>query len=241
MFRQTFIETRDGKRKEFTLLASFALETLLVAVLILVPIVYSRALPAIELRTELLAPAPPPPHSTPTAARAAARAPRRFAVQLLTPRVPQRINNPEQAVAPPDVAGLEIPGTPTGVEGSTLGAVFERTTEPTPPPAPTPPKSQSTSKRVRVGGKVAEANLIHEVQPLYPALARSVRVQGRVEFLAVIGKDGTVQNLQLVQGHPLLVNAAREAVLQWRYRPTLLNGEPVEVVTNITVNFMLSP
>jgi protein TonB len=66
------------------------------------------------------------------------------------------------------------------------------------------------------------------------------RVQGVVEFTAVISKQGNIENLQLVRGHPLLVTAAREAILQWRYRPTMLNGEPVEVITNILVNFTLS-
>jgi protein TonB len=91
-----------------------------------------------------------------------------------------------------------------------------------------------------VGGRVAEANLIRRVQPVYPPLAKSARVQGTVEFTATISKDGNIENLVLVRGHPLLVNAAREAVLQWKYRPTMLNGQPVEVVTDIIVNFTLS-
>jgi protein TonB len=76
--------------------------------------------------------------------------------------------------------------------------------------------------------------------PQYPALAKSARVQGTVEFTAIIGKDGTIQQLKLVRGHPLLVNAARQAVEQWRYKPTLLNGQPVDVITDIVVNFTLS-
>jgi protein TonB len=85
-----------------------------------------------------------------------------------------------------------------------------------------------------------EANLIRRVQPVYPPLAKSARVQGTVEFTATISKDGNIENLTLVRGHPLLVAAAREAVLQWKYRPTMLNGEPVEVITDIIVNFTLS-
>ena len=85
-----------------------------------------------------------------------------------------------------------------------------------------------------------EANLIKRVQPVYPPLARSARVQGVVEFTAVISKEGNIENLQLVRGHPLLVNAAKEAVLQWKYKPTQLNGTPVEVITDIIVNFTLS-
>jgi protein TonB len=93
---------------------------------------------------------------------------------------------------------------------------------------------------VQIGGRVAEANLIRKVQPVYPPLAKSARVQGTVEFTATISKEGNIENLTLVRGHPLLVNAAREAVLQWKYRPTLLNGQPVEVITDIIVNFTLS-
>ena len=76
--------------------------------------------------------------------------------------------------------------------------------------------------------------------PLYPPLAKQARIQGVVRFTAIIGKDGNIQNLQLVSGHPLLVEAAKQAVSQWQYKPTLLNGDPVEVVTTIEVNFTLS-
>jgi protein TonB len=91
-----------------------------------------------------------------------------------------------------------------------------------------------------VGGNVQAANLTRKVQPVYPPLAKQARIQGTVRFTAIIGKDGTIQNLQMVSGHPLLVEAARAAVSQWQYKPTLLNGEPVEVVTQIDVNFTLS-
>jgi protein TonB len=92
----------------------------------------------------------------------------------------------------------------------------------------------------RIGGNVMAANLIRKVEPVYPPLAKSARVQGTVEFTAVISKDGNIENLQLVRGHPLLVNAAKEAVLQWKYKPTQLNGQPVQVITDIIVNFTLS-
>jgi len=86
----------------------------------------------------------------------------------------------------------------------------------------------------------AEGNLIYRVQPIYPNLARQARVQGTVELRAVISKAGTIENLVLVHGHPMLSAAAIEAVRQWRYRPYLLNDEPIEVETEITVNFLLS-
>jgi TonB family protein len=95
-------------------------------------------------------------------------------------------------------------------------------------------------ERIRVGNMVQERNLITQVDPLYPPLAMQARIQGLVRFNVVIGKDGRVANMQLVSGHPLLVAAAQNAVGQWVYKPTLLNGEPVEVVTQVDVNFTLS-
>jgi protein TonB len=91
-----------------------------------------------------------------------------------------------------------------------------------------------------VGGNVQGAKLIKKPTPSYPPLAKQARIQGTVKFTAIIGKDGTIQNLTLVSGHPLLVQSAQDAVKQWVYQPTLLNGEPVEVVTEIDVNFTLS-
>ena len=93
---------------------------------------------------------------------------------------------------------------------------------------------------MRVGGNVMQKSLIRKVDPVYPPLAQQASIQGVVRFTAIIAKDGHVQNLTLISGHPLLIESARQAVMQWIYRPTLLNGEPVEVVTQIDVNFTLS-
>ena len=85
-----------------------------------------------------------------------------------------------------------------------------------------------------------EGNLILRVQPLYPPLARQARVQGQVVLHAVISRSGAIENLQVLTGHPMLVQSAIDAVKQWRYRPYSLNGEAVEVETQVTVNFVLS-
>jgi TonB family protein len=95
-------------------------------------------------------------------------------------------------------------------------------------------------QRIRVGGNVQAANIVEKVVPKYPPEAKEQRIQGTVRFTATIGKDGHVISLDLVSGEPILADAAREAVQQWVYKPTLLNGEPVEVVTQIDVNFTLS-
>jgi protein TonB len=94
--------------------------------------------------------------------------------------------------------------------------------------------------QIRVGAQVEQANLLQQVSPAYPPLAKAARVQGTVTFEATIGKDGSVENLNLLSGPPLLVQSALEAVQQWKYKPTLLNGQPVEVLTTVNVNYTLS-
>jgi protein TonB len=115
---------------------------------------------------------------------------------------------------------------------------------PTPIAVPPPPKPKPeipvVPKQIRVSTGVQAAKVIRQVKPAYPDLARKARVQGTVKLTAVIGRSGTVSNLQLISGHPLLVPAAVNAVSQWVYEPTLLSGEPVEVITQIDVNFTLS-
>ena len=95
-------------------------------------------------------------------------------------------------------------------------------------------------QRLRVGGNVQSANLINKVTPVYPPLAKQARIQGTVSFAVIIGKDGAIQDMTLISGHPLLVPAATDAVKQWVYKPTLLNGQPTEVETQIDVNFTLT-
>jgi TonB family protein len=105
--------------------------------------------------------------------------------------------------------------------------------------APAQADSSQPPQRIRVGGNVQHSKLIEQVRPKYPPLAKQARIQGTVRLRATIAKDGSVRDLEVVSGHPLLVESALEAVRQWRYRQTLLNGEPVEVITMIDVNFTL--
>jgi hypothetical protein len=113
----------------------------------------------------------------------------------------------------------------------------ERATVAPPPPPPPPPTVNGPRGPVRIGAHVAEANLMRKVDPVYPPAALPARISGVVEFTALIGENGQIQNLQLVRGHPLFVNAAKEAVLQYVYKPTYLNGTPVPVLTSIIVPF----
>ena len=162
----------------------------------------------------------------------------------LAPReIPKNVAIITEDALPPSASqmGGVVGGIPGGIGVGGLGAIGG--VAPPPPPPPPPVKvADITPKQIKVGGNVQAANLNasqgHARQ--YPALAKSARIQGTVRFTAVIGKDGTIQNLQLISGHPMLVQSATEAVKQWVYKPTLLNGEPVEVITQIDVNFTLS-
>ncbi len=109
------------------------------------------------------------------------------------------------------------------------------------PPPPTPPPSGSNGQavRIKVGEGMQEQKLVNRVPPAYPPLASQARIQGTVRLSVVILKDGTVGNITVIGGHPLLMQAALDAVKQWRYRTTLLNGEPVEVQTTVSVEFAL--
>jgi protein TonB len=122
---------------------------------------------------------------------------------------------------------------PGGQAGGVLGGIIGGTGAGLPPPPKVTPKS------IRVGGNVAQANLIRQVTPVYPAIAKTAHISGTVLLHAIIGKDGTVQDLQYISGPPLLMKSAMDAVRQWRYKPTLLNGDPVDVDTTISVVFTL--
>jgi TonB family protein len=134
----------------------------------------------------------------------------------------------------PGIPGGVVGGVPGGVMGGVLGGVIDSNNIP-PPPRPSAPQVRS----IRVGQNVARANLVTEVPPVYPPLAKQARIQGTVRFAVRIGTSGRVENIQAISGHPLLVPSAQDAVRQWVYRPTLLNGEPVTVETQVDVVFQL--
>jgi protein TonB len=128
-----------------------------------------------------------------------------------------------------------------GVPLATGPGVVRLVDVPRPPPQPKPVPSVNDPVKPRpVGGDVLSAKLLKRVMPVYPPLAKQARISGIVHLVGVVSKDGTIQQLRVVDGHPLLVGAALDAVRQWVYRPTLLNGEPVEVIAPIDVIFTLS-
>jgi periplasmic protein TonB len=251
MFEQSFVEYGNATQKSASVFTSFLIQIGLITVAVIIPLIFTESLPKTQLTSFLVAPPPPPPPPPPPAAapvKVVKVAPRQFdAGRLMAPKqIPKEIATIKEEELPPAAASAGVVGgvpggvpggAPGGVLGGIIGAV-PSAAPPPPPPVKEAPKAV-TPKSIRVGGQVMAAKLIRQPRPVYPPLAKQARVSGTVRFNAVIGKDGTIQNLTLVSGHPLLVPSAQEAVRQWVYQPTLLNGEPVEVVTVIDVNFTL--
>ncbi len=251
MFEQSLIEDKNKTKKVSSILVSFGIQIMLMIVLIVIPLIYFEAIPMAQLSSSLVAPPPPPPPPPPPQAPAPVKvvkvAPRQFNNNQLTApkQIPKEVAMIKEEDLPPAATGAVtggVPGgVPGGVGGGVLGGVIGSIPNAAPPPPPPPAaKPKPPSEPIRVGGNVQAAKLVRQPKPAYPQLAKQARIQGTVKFNAIIAKSGAIQNLQLVSGHPLLVPAATEAVKQWVYQPTLLNGEPVEVITQIDVNFTLS-
>lgn len=235
------------KRQFFATTTSFVVNILALVVLVALPLAFVEELPKTQLLTFLVAPPPPPPPPPPAAA-AVQKVMRQIQTdvlssgQLRTPsRIPQKVQMIKEEEAPPPmpVTGGVVGGVPGGIPGGQLGGVIGGIVNSTANTA-VPKFIPVTPQRVRISQGVTKGLLVHRVEPTYPTLAKSARVQGTVVLTAIISQDGAIENLQLVEGHPMLVPAALAAVKQWRYKPYLLNGQPVEVETTITVTFTLT-
>ena len=243
MFEDSLIESggRLRSKRGATTLLSFFLQAVLLGILVLIPLIYTEALPKQQLMTFLVAPPPPPPPPPPAAAvvKVVKQIVSEIANgQLRTPtKIPEKVQMIKEEEAPPAAGiGGVVGGVPGGIPGGQMGGVIGGIISSTPVAVP----KVATPQRVRVSQGVSQGLLIHQVKPAYPPLARQARIQGSVVLQAVIAKDGTIQGLHVMSGHPMLTQSALDAVKQWRYKPYFLNGEPVEVETQITVNFTLS-
>lgn len=214
---------------------------LVLLAVIIVPLYRVETLPKQEVFTRLYL--QPPAAAGSTAGRVQ---PRMSAFTPTSTSVPTPMRNKQESapVPPPPVqvasAGV-VGGVPGGVGNvAPAGAMNEILSHTDAVPLPTRTPEPQPVKRIHVAGRVAEANLIRDVQPEYPAEAGRARIEGTVVLTAVIGKDGSVLDVRVENGIPILAQAAVQAVRQWRYKPYLLNGEPVEIESRITVNFALS-
>lgn len=251
MFEQSTIP--KGPRRWWTTGIGLGGEALVLAALAMAPMIWPEMIPRVAFATVLAPPgtppAPPPKgvavrHRIPTAVVRTVRgdlllAPRAIPVHAVA------IVDPPPAVGGFGVAGGVENGVPggdlSGVIGSVLSDVRPLAVERPPEPArPAPPTPAPVQRLVIPGGQVNPAVPISRPDPAYPPIARTMRVSGVVELMGVIGTDGRMKELRVVSGHPLLARAALDAVSRWIYKPTLLNGKPVEVEAPITVTFRLN-
>jgi protein TonB len=241
LFADSMLETSWARnaRRSWTTLTSFGLQAIVIGLLLLIPLLNTVGLPTV-IRTVSTpismgrpdAPSTPHPHpgnATPVATNSTA-------VFIFRGHIPPTILREGDTDAPSDpiacvncvVGSVGIGSATGGTDLPFMGTRF----------VPLPAQPAPPTKVFRPSSMI-EGSLIRKVQPAYPPLARNARIQGPVVLFAVISKAGTIDNLRVVSGHPMLVQAAIDAVKQWRYRPYILNQEPIEVETQITINFVL--
>ncbi|MGA8779199.1 MAG: energy transducer TonB [Terracidiphilus sp.] len=225
------IKTKSGR----WMLLTGAINGGILVLLILIPLIYPEALPSALMATILTAPPPPPlppPPPPPPEVHIVHVQSELMNNQLTAPtKIPHNIQMVTEKEAPPSnfgVAGMEgMGGSANGVMGSMFGSGNGPQVKAAPP------------KKVNISAGVAIGMLIQKTTPIYPPIAKAARVSGTVILQAVISKEGTIKDLRVVSGPAMLQQSAIDAVRQWRYRPYLLNNEPVEVDTTVNVIFTL--
>jgi len=237
MFEDSLTESSGAlnTKRGWTWMVSEGLQAVAVGVGILHRCIYTEALPSQMMTTFLVAPPPPPPPPPPAAMVKVTKIETEMENGALrTPtKIPEKVKMVKEEEAPPSTGmmGGVQGGVPGGALSGVIGGIIGSTANLPKVAAP---------QRIRVSQGVTEGNLLRKVQPTYPPLAKTARIQGSVILNALISKAGNIENLRVMSGHPMLVQSALDAVKQWKYRPYILNGEPVEVETTITVNFNLS-
>jgi periplasmic protein TonB len=243
--------THQAHRSPLEWAGAMALHLVIVAALIIVPLYTTGTIHLSEYHeTPLVAPPPPlapppPPAGGPVAPQITRpKAKLNYTMQKLTAptAIPKRVSSGSEgaADAAPELGGV-LGGVPGGVVGGQIGGVVggvlggTGTAAPTPPPQPKP-----VQKIVRVGSNLKAPRQTYSVDPPYPPLARAAHLSGTVVVEAVIDEPGNVVQARAVSGHPLLIDAALKAVVQWKYAPTTLNGQPVSVVLQVQVHFNLN-
>jgi protein TonB len=233
IFRESLIASGQSRRRNpWATVGSLALQLLLLLAALVIPLLHTDTLPKRETLTMLFVPPP-----------AAASAVTTVPTPTDTSKsisIPAAMHMTQETPPPPaGTTGGVVGGVPDGLVGGFPGGVLTEVLNGT-HSVPVLAKTSPTPKRMRIASRVAEANLIHDVAPTYPPEAGRARIEGTVVLLAVIAKDGTVRDVRVERGLPVLAQAAIDAVKQWRYKPYLLNGEPIEVDSQITINFTLS-
>ncbi|HLJ49756.1 MAG TPA: energy transducer TonB [Bryobacteraceae bacterium] len=248
MFEQSIL-AEQTTNKPWTLAVSVSAQTALILLIGVMPLIYTDQLTGLTRWTEHLM-APPAPHSpAPPPQELLPRASQQGHASSVTvfrpPSHPERQPIPTANASPVllEQSGPSVPGSFGDSNNSFVTQLldqFKPLVKPVPPPPTETKRETRPTAPISVSKGVQEAKLIRKVMPVYPRLALQARIWGTVRLVGIIGKDGTIQNLQVVSGHPMLTQAALDAVRQWIYKPTLLSNEPVEVIAPIEVNFILS-
>jgi periplasmic protein TonB len=227
-------------RNPWLTVGSLIFQSLLLMAIVVIPVFHTDPLPERETVTRVYLQPAPAASAKATKIPAPSKLRSTYTPTSMAIPAPMHIT-PEAAPPPVSITGDVVGGAPSGVVGGVPGGVLsEMLVGPRSMPLPANTPEPTPVKRIRVASGVAEANLIHDVPPQYPPEAGRERIEGAVVLLAVIGTDGCVQDVQVVSGLPILAQAAMDAVKQWRYKPYLLNGAPVEIDSRITINFTLS-
>jgi protein TonB len=250
------------KYQKPSVIGSVVFHVLLIAVVLIIPSLVVDSISRRELLITLVSPIGPPPPPPPLRVQAPIVKPRAVEAREVPPVMPGTLVMPsaipseiakivEEPIAAPGVIGGVPGGVPGGMVAGVLGGVLaNRASEDAllvppppvpPPPVPLPPPKAMLASPVRVGGDVREPRVIRIVPPIYPRLARQARIAGVVILEATLTAEGAVEEIRVVSGHPLLVEAAIDAVKQWQYEPTLLNGVPVAVILTARVRFERTP
>lgn len=227
---------KSRPRNPWAAVGSVTLLSFLLLALVVIPLFHTDTLPKRETLTMLFVP-PPAAASGITTFRAPTPT---YTSKSIS--IPTAMHMTQETPPPPvGTTGGVVGGVPDGLVGGVPGGVLTEALNGTHSVSvPVLEKTLPTPKRMRIASRVAEGNLIHDVAPTYPPEAGRARIEGTVVLLAVIAKDGTVRDVRVESGLPVLAQAAIDAVKQWRYKPYLLNGEPIEVDSQITINFTLS-
>jgi periplasmic protein TonB len=240
MFNDTLHTSWDEhSRRGVTTLTSFGLQALAIGLLLLVPLLRPISFPLLRPLSTPVSPGQPRAEVSSVRPRTSNAIPSNSADIVFKRSSSLPFAHPPSVDdGPPQISsiGSYVPGTITTGDPHGMANWLTGGSQPVLPMAPPP---NVTAHPLRLS-HISEGNLVHKVQPAYPALARAARIEGMVQLQAVISKQGTIENLRVVSGHPMLACAAIEAVSQWRYRPYILNNETVEVETEITVNFSIS-
>jgi protein TonB len=251
MFEQSLLVNAAQRRNPWSFAASITVQSLLVGAALVVPLAHIARL---DMRPPDILYMPRPigldvdqPKATHVGASTSTsplRPGHAYKVFQAPTRIPSHVDpgpdlpdSPNYSFVPPGGSGI-----PNGFVIPGGGDLASKTLPPPPPPAPSHHAAQpaAPSEPIRVGGGVQSAKLISGPRPAYPPLAKQARISGEVHLAALISSDGHIRDLRVLSGHPMLVPAAIEAVSKWVYQPTLLNRQPVEVLTDITVNFVLN-